>query len=184
VSSTRDRLILIVSRLPGTGKSSVADAAGRHLQAPVLGHDWAMSGLRNFPEVQNALDAMDPPGHRQAGWSILIAFAQAQLRRDLTVVLDGVARVRELDLCRSLAVDEQARFVVILTECDGAAVHRSRIEGRRRGIPNWYELDWDHVLRSRDSWTPIEADLVLDATQPLEANLDRARRFLDGMAGT
>lgn len=83
-----------------------------------------------------------------------------------------------------MADDEHARFAVILTECDDVAVHRSRIESRHRGIPNWYELDWDHVLRSRDSWTPIEADLVLDATQPPEANIDRVRRFLDGMAGT
>ena len=184
MTSTRDRLILIVTGLPGTGKSSVADAAGRHLQAPVLAHDWAMSGLRNFPEVQDTLDAVGPPGHRQVGWSILIALARAQLRRDLPVVLDGVASAPELELCRSLADDEHARLVVILTACDDAAVHRSRIEGRQRGIPNWYELDWDHVMRSRGSWTPIDADLVLDAIQPLEANVDRLRSFLDRMVGT
>lgn len=101
MSSTRDRLILIVSGLPGTGKSTVADVAGRHLEAPVLAHDWAMSGLRSFPEMQNALDAMNPPCHRQVGWSILIALARAQLRRELPVVLDGVARAPELEVCRS-----------------------------------------------------------------------------------
>ena len=183
MSSTCNRLILVVTGLPGTGKSSVADAAGRSLGAAVLSHDWAMSGLRTFPEVQSALDVMNPPGHRRVGWSILLALARAQLRRDLPVVLDGVARAPELELCRSLTDDEQARLAVILTECDDVAVHRSRIEGRQRDIPDWYELDWDHVLRSRDSWTRVEADLVLDATQSLEANIDQVRRFLHGIGG-
>lgn len=179
MSSTRNRLILVVTGLPGTGKSFVADTVGRRLKAPVIAHDWAMSGLRPFPEVQTALDAMNPPGHRQVGWSILVALARAQLRRDGPVVLDGVARAAELELCRSLADDEQARLVVILTECDDVAVHRLRVEGRRRGIPNWYELAWDDVIRSRASWTPIDADLVVDANQPLEANVDQLHRFLD-----
>ena len=51
--------------------------------------------------MQNALDAMNPPCHRQVGWSILIALARAQLRRELPVVLDGVARAPELEVCRS-----------------------------------------------------------------------------------
>jgi hypothetical protein len=31
-------------------------------------------------------------------------------------------------------------MVVIVTECDDLDLHRSRIEGRQRPIPSWYEL--------------------------------------------
>lgn len=180
MSVTHDRIILLVTGLQGTGKSTIADAAGRRLGAPVLAHDWAMSGLRGFPAVQAALDDMEPPGHRPVGWSILLALARAQLRRNTSVILDGVARAPEIELCQAVALEETSRLFVILTECRDVVVHRSRIEGRKRAIPNWYELDWPHVRAARDAWAPIgNADLVLDAANPLQVNLDRLELFLD-----
>ena len=123
--------------LPGTGKSTAADAAGAHLGAAVLAHDWAMSGLRPYPELQRALDTIDF-GHRQVGWSILV-----------------------------------------VTDCRDATVHRSRVEGRRRGIPGWYELDWERVQRARDAWVPVaDPDLVLDVGARVPQNLDHLRSLL------
>jgi predicted kinase len=141
-------LLVLVTGLQGTGKSTIAAAAAEELGAAVLGHDWAMSGLRPYPGLQDALDAMTPPGRREVGWSILSALARAQLRRGASVVLDGVARQAEVDLCRRLAASEAASLVVVLTTCSDAGTHRSRVEGRARGIPNWYELDWPHVERA------------------------------------
>jgi predicted kinase len=170
---------VLVTGLQGTGKSTVADAAGRHLGAAVLAHDWAMSGLRPYPEVQRALDSIDL-GHRHAGWSILEALARSELRRGRDVVLDGVARAPEIERCRDLATEELARFVLVVTECPDATVHRSRVNGRRRGIPGWYELDWAHVQRARDTWEPVaDSDLVLDARMPVPQNLDRLRSLLN-----
>jgi hypothetical protein len=61
---------------------------------------------------------------------------------------------------------------VVITTCSDRDLHRSRIEGRQRGIPDWYELDWPHVERVMTSWEPLEgADLVLDASDPLAANI-------------
>ena len=68
-------LLVLITGLPGTGKSTMAGVAGRALGAPVLGHDWAMSGLRPYPELQAALDTMGPRGHRGVGWSLLWALA-------------------------------------------------------------------------------------------------------------
>lgn len=70
----------------------MAEVAARALGAPVLAHDWAMSGLRPFPEMQRALDDMGVVGHRSVGWSILWSLARSQLRLGSSVVLDGVAR--------------------------------------------------------------------------------------------
>src|ERR1700756_3382593 len=84
-------LLVLVTGLPGTGKSTMADVAAAAFGAPVLGHDWAMSGLRPYPELQEALDAMGVRGHRGVGWSILWALARSQLRHGRSIVLDGVA---------------------------------------------------------------------------------------------
>ena len=42
-------LLVLITGLPGSGKSTMAEVAGRSLGAPVLGHDWAMSGLAALP---------------------------------------------------------------------------------------------------------------------------------------
>jgi predicted kinase len=163
--------LMLITGLPGTGKSTAAEQAAALLEAPVLAHDWAMSGLRPFQLVQNALQSMVPSGHQSVGWSILCALARAQIRRGSSVVLDGVARTPYVEQCREVANQEGARFLMVLTECADLDLHRIRIEARRRLIPNWYELDWDQVQRSRSTWvTLLSADLTLHATDSIEVN--------------
>jgi len=172
-------LLVLVTGLPGTGKSTMADVAAAELGAPVFGHDWAMSGLRPYPELQDTLDAMGRRGHRGVGWSILWALTRSQLRRGWPVVLDGVARAPEVAGCRALAREEGARSFVVMTACSDAQLHRSRIEGRRRGIPGWYELDWDHVARARNEWEILDdVDVVLEATTPVGQNAAQLRDAL------
>jgi predicted kinase len=172
-------LLVLVTGLPGTGKSTMADVAGARLGAPVLGHDWAMSGLRPYPELQETLDAMGLRGHRGVGWSILWALARAELRRGRPVVLDGVARAPEVAGTRALAREEGAACFVVLTGCTDPELHRDRIAGRHRGIPGWYELDWEHVARARREWESLDAvDLMLDAGAPVTRNTDSLRRAL------
>ncbi len=177
-------LLVLITGLQGSGKSTMAAAAGRALGAPVLGHDWAMSGLRPFAEVQDALDTMGVRGHRGVGWSVLWALARAQLRSGSSVVLDGVARDPEVEGTRQVAAEEGAGCVVVMTSCHDAALHRQRVEDRQRRIPNWYELDWDHVERSRSSWVPPErVDLVLDAGEPVAENAEALRVLLAAQGG-
>jgi predicted kinase len=176
-------LLVLITGLPGSGKSTMAEVAGQALGAPVLGHDWAMSGLRPFPEVQEALDAMGVRGHRGVGWSLLWALARAQLRRGSSVVLDGVARQPEVDGTRQVASEEGAGAVVVMTSCGDATLHRSRVEGRQRAIPNWYELDWDHVEQARSSWVPPHPlDLVLESERAVQDNADTLRALLGARA--
>jgi hypothetical protein len=172
-------LLVLVTGLPGTGKSTMADVAAAELGAPVLAHDWAMSGLRPYPELQEALDAMGPRGHRGVGWSILWALARSQLRRGHSVVLDGVARAPEVAGSRAVASEEDAPSFVVMTQCPDPDLHRSRIEGRQRGIPGWYELDWDHVARARAEWEALDdVDVVLDTAETVGQNTASLRHAL------
>jgi predicted kinase len=171
--------LVLITGLPGTGKSTMAEEAGRTLGAPVLGHDWAMSGLRPYPEIQDALDAMGPRGHRGVGWSLLWALARSQLRLGSSVVLDGVARGPEVEETRRVAAEEGAGSFVVMTSCRDAGLHRARVEGRQRQIPNWYELDWDHVEQARSAWVPPhDLDLVLESERTVQDNADTLRTLL------
>jgi predicted kinase len=171
-------VLVLVTGAPGTGKSTVAHEIAALLGAAVLAHDWAMSGLRPYPEIQRVLDAM-PLGHREVGWSILGALARAELRADRSVVLDGVARAPEIERCRDHAASEGARLVVVATRCSERALHRSRVDGRERRIPDWYELDWPSVERSVDGWEePEGADLRLDTAADWDHTVALVRRLL------
>jgi hypothetical protein len=168
--------LVVVTGLPGTGKSTVAAIAADELGTAVVAHDWAMSSLRGYPTIQSALDALDG-GHRMVGWSILVALAQAQLVENRSVVLDGVARQREQAQCAALARDAGARLLTIATHCSDIDVHRQRIDGRRRGIPGWRELRWEDVERAARGWERVEGDLNLDAVRPWAENESRLRQF-------
>jgi hypothetical protein len=172
-------LLVLITGVPGSGKSTMAEVAGQALGAPVLGHDWAMSGLRPFSEVQEALDVMGVRGHRGVGWSVLWALARSQLRLGSSVVLDGVARQPEVDGTRQVALEEGSGAVVVMTSCEDAALHRSRVEDRKRAIPNWYELDWAHVEQARSAWVPPHGiDLVLESERTVQENAEGLRALL------
>ena len=162
---------------PGTGKSTLASVAADALDVPVLGWDWAMAGIRGYPELQSVLEASAPERHRAVGWSILWSLAAAQLREGRAVVLDGVAGAREVDGTRALAAEHGVGLRVVVTRCGDRDLHRRRIEGRARGIPGWYELEWEQVLGSLGRWSePAVGDAYLDAGEEIEANAARSAR--------
>ncbi len=81
-----------------------------------------------------------------------------------------------------MALEEGAGSVVILTSVRDAELHRARVEGRQRLIPDWYELDWDHVASARASWVPpADVDLALEAADPVEENADRLRTLVTSL---
>jgi len=99
------------------------------------------------------------------------------------VILDGVARTPDVEQCREVAKQEGARFLTVLTECADLDTHRIRIKSRQRLIPNWYELDWDRVERSRSTWDPsLPADLALQATDSIEANRQILADVIHGLS--
>ncbi len=97
------------------------------------------------------------------------------------MVLDGVARDPEVVGTRLVAAEEGAASLVVVTTCADIDLHRSRVEGRSRGIPNWYELDWEQVAKARASWvTPEDVDIALEAGEPVTRNAQLLREAIGG----
>jgi predicted kinase len=170
--------LVIVGGPTGSGKSTMADAIAADLGATVASFDWLMSGVRALPEVW---DAVEYPVERQrsVGWSLLSRVAEQQLRRGESVVLDLVAREQPRQEWAELAARYGAGFHVVECICSDADVLRTRVDGRTRGIPGWYELTWEDVERSRANYSPLaDPKLVVDAAEPFADNLEAVRRFL------
>ncbi len=170
--------LLVVTGWTGAGKSTMADLVAQELGATVASSDWMMSGLRAIPEVWSAIEA-PAARQRRTGWNLLGRVAEQQLRRGSSCVLDLVAQEGARTEWEELAQRYGARFGVIECVCSDLDVHRSRIEGRDRDIPGWYEMTWERVAAGRDRYVPLaEPKLVLDAVNELDSNLAETMTWL------
>ena len=172
--------LIVFAGLPGTGKSSLAEAVGRQLSIPVFAKDWLEGVLVRCelrPKAENA------PGLGFAGYELLTTLADRQLRLGQSVILDSVASTVAIRAqWQDLAARHSAAWRVIECLCSDEAEHRSRLDRRVRGIPGWHELDWGDVQRVAGYYAPWqEPRLVLDAVRPLADNNAAALRYLERM---
>lgn len=170
--------LVVVTGWTGAGKSTIADRLAGELAATVASFDWVMSGLRADPEVWEHVE-LPVERQRRIGWNILSRVAEQQLRRGSSCILDLVAREEPVTEWRRLAGRHRATFAVVECVCSDIDTHRRRIEGRRRDIPGWYELDWDHVERGRRGYEPMQCPkIVVDAVDDHDDNFERVRSYL------
>jgi predicted kinase len=166
-------VLVVFSGVPGTGKSTLGEHAARVLACPRFAKD----------EIEAALWRAGVGTEQRSGWAayeLLGSLAEAQLRLGQSAVLDSVARFEQFRAgWRALAERHGVAFRVVECVCSDEALHRRRLEGRRRGIPGWYEVDWAEVERVRAGYEPWRDErLVLDAARPLAENLRRLDEYL------
>lgn len=72
-----------------------------------------------------------------------------------------------------------ARLQVVECSCTDESEHRRRVETRRRDIPGWHEIGWDHVPRMKAQYPPLTyPHLTVDAVHPLDQNLRLVHQHL------
>lgn len=167
------RLILF-DGLPGTGKSTLAEAAGRKLCAPVFSRDRIAGVL-----VKSGL-LRDDANPNDAAHDVMALLAERQFHLGQSAIFDGVVGTEARQArWRRLAADSGAALQVVQCVCSDGALHRARIEGRQRGIPGWHELTWAHVETVATHYQPWPGDcLIVDAVDRLEDNVRRVLSYL------
>ena len=170
--ASRTRLI-VLSGLPGTGKSAVADRLAQALRLAVFSVDPIESAI-----VASGIKRSFETG--LAAYVVVEALADRSLANGLDAIVDAVNSVDEArDMWRELARKRGARLAIIECTITDRAVHEARLAARERGlaIP---EPSWEDVQRRATEWVPWpEPHLTLDAANPLEDNVARALDHVD-----
>jgi predicted kinase len=177
MSETLPIRLIILTGLPGAGKSRLAEALGHALGIPVFAKDFLEATL-----LRAGLAQLDGAGDilGRLGYDLLTELAQRQHHLGQSAILDSVASTAAIrDEWRSLAASYGATWRVIECVCSDETVHRVRLAQRQRKIPGWPELEWSEVERVRGHYAPWEEDrLMLDAVDPFERNLHAALNYV------
>jgi predicted kinase len=159
--------LIVFSGVPGTGKSTLAEAAGRQLGVPVFAVDWLLGSLTPFGGYH--LDDL-----LKIGAELLTTLAFRQLELGQSAILDFPAEdLATRTRWRTLARTAGAEFRVVVCACSERKLHRTRLERRQRGIPGWHKGGaWANVERRLAEFPPWTGEvLAIDAVQPLAQNL-------------
>jgi predicted kinase len=170
--------LVMLSGLPGAGKSVLAEALRTALPAVVLSVDPVEDAL-----FRAGIARTEPTG--LAAYVVVEALAEPALRAGQNVVVDAVNDdPRARAQWRELATRTGAGLRLIEVVCSDSVRHRARLEGRRRGLAELPEPTWASLAARRhalQAWS--EPRLVVDSVLDPEANLARALGFVSGGDG-
>ena len=150
--------LMLVSGLPGSGKSTVADGLSRSLLIPVFSIDPIEAAM-----WRNGI-ARDQTGI--AAYEVAAALADEQLRLGHSVIVDAVNPIEApRQGWRNLAAKYRADLKIIECVCVNETTHRQRIETRIRNIEGVPEIPWSRVLERRAEYEPwTDERLTLDTS--------------------
>jgi predicted kinase len=165
-------VLIVLSGLPGTGKSAVADKLARDLRLPVLSVDPVESAILRAglgPSFETGL----------AAYLVAETLADQYLAAGLDPVIDAVNSVEQgRDLWRALARRHGTPLRIIECVVSDPAVHAARLVSRERGLALG-EPTGEDVERRRAEWTEWpEAHLTVDAINGIEPNVAAVRLYI------
>lgn len=170
--SSNKPLLIALKGHPGSGKSVVGRALGRHLRIPVIDKD----------DIKDVLDGLcDDPGG--LAYTAMFNVARRQLLQGMSVICDSpLSEPVGYTAAASVAHDTLARLVVIECFCSSQEEWRRRIEARSAlRLPAHHVTTWSDLevhLRRRNlisNYAINEPHLIVDTLSALE---DVVRRIV------
>jgi predicted kinase len=167
--------IIAFTGLPGTGKSTLAEALATETGVPAFAGDWLLGALR----PHGVLGGLDRPAFLAMYYDLLGTLIERQLMLGQSAIVDCLVSEDVAGRWDELAAAYDGRLRVVECVCSNEGEHRRRLEGRRRGIPGWHEIGWDHVERMRSEYPRLRRErLVVDAMAAVPANLELVRTYI------
>jgi predicted kinase len=165
--------LIVMSGLPGTGKSTLAQRIAKHLKVPIFSVDPIESAI-----IKSGIKKSFETGY--AAYLVAEKLAEEQIKLASTVVIDAV---NAEDEGKQVWIDcaERLKTPLIVIECilQDEKLHRSRVETRVRGLHGFDELTWEQVLKRRKAYTPWRRNiLTLEMSNTVDVNLKTALDFI------
>jgi predicted kinase len=165
--------LIVMSGLPGSGKSAIAEQVAQRLKLPVFSVDPIESAM-----LQAGIERSFETG--LAAYLVAEALAGEQLKLGNSVIIDAVNAEEEAKgVWRGLARKHGLALTVLLVMVSDRALHQKRIEARVRGLHGFREVTWDMVeARERVFTAWKEPALTLDASRELGVNVEEALQHI------
>lgn len=165
--------IIVVSGLPGSGKSTIAESVAEEVHFPIFSVDPIEASI-----LKSGIKRSFETG--LAAYLVAQKLASEQLKLGISVVIDAVNPVKEArDMWHELEKIHHAQLIIIECILDGET-HKKRLEARVRNMHGIPEVTWEDVENRRKEYVPWEEErLCLDTTKPHKESLERALRYIE-----
>jgi len=163
---TKPPTLIVLSGLPGSGKTVVAEGLSRALSVPILSIDSIEAAMWRAGLARTETGA--------AAYEVARALADENLRLRHTVIVDAVNPAEAPRAAwRSLAEQHRVSLKIIECVCADEAILRQRIEAPvRSSTSGRHELTWARLLQRRAEYEPwTDPRLVLDTSRTSPAQL-------------
>jgi predicted kinase len=157
--------LIVLSGLPGSGKTVLAEGLSRALSIPIFSVDSIEAAMwrAGLAKTETGI----------AAYEVAQALADEHLRLRHSVIVDAVNPVEApRSAWRNLAAKHRVGLKIIECVVSDETTHRHRIESRVRSIAGTHELTWARLLQRRDeyeAWT--DPRLVLDTSRTSPSQL-------------
>jgi predicted kinase len=139
--------LILVSGLPGSGKSTVAEGLSRNLSIPVFSVDPIEAAMWRSALAKSETGI--------AAYDVAAALADEHLRLGHSVIIVAVNPIEApRGGWRNLAAKYRVDLKIVECVYTNETIHRQRIETRRRNIGGMPEIPWSRVLERRTESNP------------------------------
>ncbi|GHO91274.1 hypothetical protein KSF_013220 [Reticulibacter mediterranei] len=159
-----ENTLIVMRGYPGTGKSTIARALARTLQAPLLDRDIIR---------QMAVDLLgEQPEIGRFAYDLLFALSRKQLELNLSVILDTPLTYRRTyEQARELAQSFHIPILVIHCQCS-PELQKRRLEGRKGMVSQFQITSWEEWERWKPRFEEYEDNsCIVNTANPIHDSL-------------